>query len=277
MDHSIFTLSGCGIHFEDSPGGRVEHNTATACTVTLVRWTGHPSENIVIQYNSLGWNNNQILSIMQPLDILRNRCVIDYNNYGTTFKQTEGTATPHGKFGKSLTKPFPYLPRNREFHLYKDSTDPSNTVNHVSVNLEDWQTLSGQDQHSIFADPKWMDPKKNRFDVAKDSPNLLPNGKVIGALGYSSENHNLGPDVVLRAPIAEKIKTTFTLIAEAADYDGSIQKVEFYDKNHLIGEAMAAPYQIVELKLAPGCHVITAKAIDNQGAATVSDAVRINL
>ena len=50
------------------------------------------------------------------------------------------------------------------------------------VNMEDWLEYSRQDRHSIFADPKWVDPRAGRFDVAADSPNLLPDGKIIGAL-----------------------------------------------------------------------------------------------
>ena len=55
--------------------------------------------------------------------------------------------------------------------------------------LEDWQKFSGKDAHSIFADPKWIDPMTGRWDLAKDSPNIGAgeNGATIGALGYLKE------------------------------------------------------------------------------------------
>lgn len=49
-----------------------------------------------------------------------------------------------------------------------------------------WRTFSGKDAHSIFADPKWVNPEGERFDIEKDSPNLGAgkDGVLIGAVGY---------------------------------------------------------------------------------------------
>lgn len=95
------------LEFNDSPGGQVLHNTFIAGAVTHVMWRGAPTDNTTIKYNAINWNGNQMVNISQPLDLLRNRCVLDFNNYGTTFQKPEGTAAPDGTSGKSLPKPFP--------------------------------------------------------------------------------------------------------------------------------------------------------------------------
>ena len=60
--------------------------------------------------------------------------MIDYNNYGTTFQKPEGTERPPiGKYGRSLPRPFPYLPANREFMA----------GTRVFVNMQDWLEYSG--------------------------------------------------------------------------------------------------------------------------------------
>jgi len=282
VDHCLFMgFHKAGLVSDESSGGQILHNTATACEVALIQWRSwwKPSENITIKYNSLNWNADQLLSIQQPLDTLRNKCVIDYNNYGTTFKREEGVIlSGDRKYGKSLVKPFSYLPSNREFQYYRDTTDPSNEVTHVFGSLADWQTFSGQDKHSLFADPKWMDPKAGRFDVAADSPNLLPDGKIIGAQGFLGKTPNMEPEVVVTAPYSgEELKGAFTVAADTSDHDGAVRRVEFYAGTNLIGQAEAQPYQLTGVKLDEGTHVITARAIDDKGAMAVSDEVRITV
>jgi len=177
VDHCIVVRTRYGLEAYHSSGGRILRNTFVDNGVTHILWRGEPDETIVIKYNSLNWNGNQMFNTSMPVETLRERAEIDWNNYGTTFRRPEGTETRHGKYGRSLERPFPYLPTNREFIVSQK----------VFVNLEDWREYSGKDQHSIFADPKWTDPAAGRFDVAADSPNLLPDGKVIGAVGYVGE------------------------------------------------------------------------------------------
>ncbi|MFC1596824.1 Ig-like domain-containing protein [Planctomycetota bacterium] len=275
-DHCIFTRTRYQLEFRESPGGQVLHNTFVAGAVTHILWRGAATEGIAIKYNSINWNGNQMLNVSQPLDVLKHGIVIDGNNYGTTFQKPEGTETPRGAFGKSLPKPFRYLPSNREYLVYEDTTDPAEPTSHAFVNMKDWQEFSGQDKHSIFADPKWIDPKAGRFDVAADSPNLLPDGTIIGALGYLGENPTVPPEVVVTAPCSgEEVRGALTITAEASDYDGKVQKVEFYADGRLLGTATTAPYRLEDVKLIPGKHAIAVKAFDDRDATTVSDEVRV--
>ena len=283
VDHCVFTrFSRSGITLDESNGGQVLHNTAAACDVAEIYWRSwwKPSENIAIKYNSLHWCADELLIIKQPLDVLRNKCVIDYNNYGTTFQGAEGIMSRYKvKYGKSVPRPFPYLPCGRSLHYFGDTTQSSHDeVAHSFVTLADWQEFSGQDKHSIFADPKWINPEAGRFDVAADSPNLLPDGKIIGALGYLGDNTNLLPEVVITSPYSrEEVKGGMSVTADASDYDGSIKNVEFYADEKRIGQSATPPYRISDVQLTPGRHVITAKAVDDRGATTVSDTVEMSV
>ncbi len=56
------------------------------------------------------------------------------------------------------------------------------------------------------------------------------------------------------------------LVATAADSDGTIAKVTFYDGETVIGEDASAPYQLQWFGASPTPHVLTAIATDNRGA-----------
>ena len=268
VDHCVFARTRYGLSVEGSPGGRILHNTAVANSVTHVLWRGSPEDDIVIKYNSFNWNGNSLLYLGQPRETIRQRAEIDYNNYGTAFKREEGTEVPAGRYGKSLPKPFPYLPSNREF-IWADK---------LFVNMDDWRRYSGQDTHSIYADPKWIDPRAGRFDVAADSPNLLPDGTVIGACGYVGEHPNTPPEIVLTTPYAgEAVGGVCTISAETSDFDGSVQRVEFYANDRLLGTASTPPYRLAGIKLPPGRHAIAARAVDDRGATTISDEVPLTV
>lgn len=62
---------------------------------------------------------------------------------------------------------------------------------------------------------------------------------------------------------------------DAFDVDGTIKKVEFYNGTNLIGEVTRAPYSFTWKKVPDGVYSITAKAIDDSGLVTESEAVEI--
>ncbi len=68
---------------------------------------------------------------------------------------------------------------------------------------------------------------------------------------------------------------TITFSAIAAD-NGSVTKVEFFADGTKIGEDASAPYSVTGT-LAAGTHSITARATDNEGAASTSSAVSITV
>ncbi len=69
--------------------------------------------------------------------------------------------------------------------------------------------------------------------------------------------------------------SSITITANASDANGSVSKVEFYRGTTKIGEDLTSPYSVVWNNAPLGNHTITAKAIDNQNAATTSQAITI--
>lgn len=70
--------------------------------------------------------------------------------------------------------------------------------------------------------------------------------------------------------------TTINISATASD-DGSISKVEFYNGNTLLAIENSHPYNYSWEDVPAGAYSITAKATDNEGLETVSDAVEITV
>ncbi|WP_139922586.1 Ig-like domain-containing protein [Hymenobacter sp. DG01] len=89
---------------------------------------------------------------------------------------------------------------------------------------------------------------------------------------------NPAPTVSLTSPTNEALITTpatLTLTANAADANGSVTKVEFYNGFTLIGTATTAPYSATWANVAPGVYTLTAKATDNEGVVTTSAPVTV--
>ncbi len=89
---------------------------------------------------------------------------------------------------------------------------------------------------------------------------------------------NTLPTVSLTSPTNNATFTSpanVTLTATAADADGTITKLDFYNSTTLLGSVTAAPYTFVWSNVAAGTYTLTAKATDNNGGVTTSAAVQI--
>lgn len=89
---------------------------------------------------------------------------------------------------------------------------------------------------------------------------------------------NSPPSVNLTSPVSGAIYTepaSITVSASAADSDGSIAKVAFYDGGALIGEVTSEPYSLTHSGVSAGNHVYSAIATDDLGATTTSASVSI--
>jgi RHS repeat-associated protein len=99
-----------------------------------------------------------------------------------------------------------------------------------------------------------------------------------GGQATATVNVNAPPTVSLTSPAGGTVFAApagITLTASAADPDGTIAKVEFFEGATLLGTATAAPYSVSLANVASGTHAYTAKATDNLGAATTSGAVSV--
>jgi len=91
---------------------------------------------------------------------------------------------------------------------------------------------------------------------------------------------NQAPSVSITSPAGGATFTapaTVTIQATAADADGTVSKVEFFNGSTKLGEATASPYTYTWSNVAAGAYTITAKATDNGSAATTSAAVSIQV
>ena len=96
----------------------------------------------------------------------------------------------------------------------------------------------------------------------------------------SSTGTNKAPTVSISSPAGGASYTApaaVSITASAADADGTIAKVEFYNGSALLGTATASPYTYSWTGVAAGTYSLTAKATDNGGAATTSSAVSITV
>ena len=88
------------------------------------------------------------------------------------------------------------------------------------------------------------------------------------------------PTVSITAPANNsfsEVGSAITITATAADADGTISKVEFYNGNTLLGTDNSSPYSFTWTPTAKGNYTITAKATDNTGNVTTSSAITINV
>ena len=91
---------------------------------------------------------------------------------------------------------------------------------------------------------------------------------------------NASPAVSITAPANNAVylaPANITVSATAADADGSVTRVDFYQGTSLIGGASAAPFSISWTNVAAGTYSLTALATDNAGAATTSSPVTVRV
>ncbi|MEI6560947.1 MAG: Ig-like domain-containing protein [Verrucomicrobiota bacterium] len=91
---------------------------------------------------------------------------------------------------------------------------------------------------------------------------------------------NKPPTVSLTSPANGASFTppaTVTVSATAADSDGTITKVEFYNGTTLLATKTTSPYSVTFTGVPAGTYILTAKAYDNSGAATASAPATVNV
>jgi hypothetical protein len=91
---------------------------------------------------------------------------------------------------------------------------------------------------------------------------------------------NRAPTVSLTAPANNSTypaPASITLTADAADPDGNLAKVEFYQGAIKIGEDATAPYSFTWSNVAAGAYSLTARAVDAAGLTGQSAAVNITV
>ena len=102
----------------------------------------------------------------------------------------------------------------------------------------------------------------------------------IEAYSTGSAPVTIPPTIALTSPINGDTfdePGTVSLAATAADGDGTVSKVEFYNGANLISTATTAPYFCSWSGVVAGTYTITAVAYDNSGSATSSTAATVTV
>jgi hypothetical protein len=101
---------------------------------------------------------------------------------------------------------------------------------------------------------------------------------TLQAAALSAAGANNPPTVALTSPGPEaqfSAPASIALTAAAADFDGSVTRVEFYANNEKLGEDNTSTYSFDWNNVAPGLYSLKALAYDNGGEVSESPAVEV--
>lgn len=135
--------------------------------------------------------------------------------------------------------------------------------------------------YAIEGTPVQLNGKKyeNNWWTQNENPETNSGEWQVWTLLGTCDNNQL-PTVNLTSPSPNSVfeaGNTVTLAATATDSDGQLAKVAFFYGGILIGEDLTAPYTVNWSNVPAGNHQLTARATDDQGASTVSDAISITV
>lgn len=157
FEQNLIFREEVGVYLLQSPGATITHNTAVQCLLGGVMFSVGSAVNTTVTNNSLTFNGNDQMYIetLDPSEVDTFRS--DYNNFATQLRPSnEGgdmsVKAPH-RLLRQDSKAIIAGPLGR----YRD--------------LDSWRKAHGQDQHSLFVDPKYVDPIRHDFRLMEDSPN----------------------------------------------------------------------------------------------------------
>jgi len=117
--------------------------------------------------------------------------------------------------------------------------------------------------------------------IATDNSNAQTSSDpVIVVVEKSAPAVNQTPSVTISSPDNNEVfesPARISIMANAYDPDGTIDKVEYYIGQKKIGESLGHPYTIIFESDSAGTYEITAKAYDNLNAASVSEPVQFSI
>ncbi|MDF2188175.1 DNRLRE domain-containing protein [Paraflavitalea sp. CAU 1676] len=173
---------------------------------------------------------------------------------------------------------------------YKSSEGSAGTVEVVLKRLSDGATLLSYTNSSLDMWRTGASYNRGKWGVYRGKDAVLRDEQVrfadfcvteTGAsLCPSDVGSNQSPTVSVTAPANNASFTApanVTINATAADADGIVSLVEFYNGSTKIGEDATSPYSFTWTGVAAGSYVLTAKATDNNNAATTSATVGITV
>jgi chitinase len=171
----------------------------------------------------------------------------------------------------------PYKTNGRYFLSYDNERSIGEKAKYIKDN-----SLAGVIVWQVYGDMLNMTSNqvaKGKLIYCPSTTSPLVN-KLNAVFADGSTPTNNPPTVSLTAPAANATFTapaSVTITATAADSDGSVAKVEFYQGGTKLGEKTSSPYTYTWSSVAAGTYAIKAIATDNSGASTTSSTVNITV
>ncbi len=159
------------------------------------------------------------------------------------------------------------------------AADANGTVSNVQ--FYNGSTLLGSDATSPYSF-SWTNVGAGTYTItarATDNAGAVTNSSAR-SITVNAGNTNTPPTVSLTAPennAAFTAPASVTIIASAADANGTVSNVQFYNGSTLLGSDATSPYSFTWTNVGAGTYTITAKATDNAGAVTNSAARSITV
>ena len=191
------TVTGClavgaevGLQFLESPHATVTHNTISQGLYAAVSYDFSLAGTVQTN-NSLCFAGNDVFrgSWHHPEEAKTFRS--DFNNLGTSVinHNKGGPVAKTPTWRQVLAEAFEAKYGTRRFRFRTGSKAILSMGGRRYLTMKDWREASGQDGHSIFADPKYVKPYgvMDRWDwrLKRDSPNIGAGEEAatIGAFG----------------------------------------------------------------------------------------------
>jgi chitodextrinase len=157
-----------------------------------------------------------------------------------------------------------------------NASDTDGTI--TKVDFYNGATLLGTDTTSPYS-YAWVNVAAGTYSLtakATDDKGAVTTSAIVSV----TVGNNLAPTVSITSPAANAsfaAPAAITINATAADADGTVSKVDFYNGTTLLGSDTTSPYSYAWSNVAAGAYTITAKATDNKGAVTTSGAISITV
>ncbi len=212
------------------------------------------------------------------------RATINTAGYNLSYFDFSTTAAPNQSPTVNLTSPAngssSVAPAN--IVINANAADANGTV--TKVDFYNGATLLGTDATSPYS-YTWTTVGAGSYSItarATDNAGAVTTSAAVSITVTSNTTTPINqlPTVSLTSPANNtnvNAPASISIAATAADADGTISKVEFYNGTTLLGTDVSAPYSYTWTNVAAGTYTITAKATDNNGAAVNSGAATVKV
>jgi hypothetical protein len=189
LDGNVVFALNSGFRISESEGIRITNNTAVKCfhRVAQINY----SSKGYLRNNSFGFGASYLLDMVMT-DAQFESFDSDYNNFAVYVR---GDAPGFAEIPKEQMLKRP----DNDFGYGESKSLATRTGPHsagykhgqslLMATLAAWQKESGQDKHSVFTHPMYVDPQNRDFRLKAQSPNAGKgeNGANIGAMGVEKK------------------------------------------------------------------------------------------